>query len=250
MNTKCTYWLPIIALQSLAALSAGAADRSGDVGSYATGTVGFLEITREPPLLTLKADPAFDLICEAAEATLSQLHCPYSPALNLTSRNFDPPSQIGQYLPHLRFTIQIDTIDHQAVAGGGIDNNADLNQFWFSWGFQSAVAERAQPDPKTVTMAFIEPDEEWGHVQPPMNVWHGQVENGCNPASPVDLMMRNRISRDNGPELGEVTLQDTFTGNGNYNVRYTVYAEEDDETANFVFKGHLLAYCTNELWHP
>jgi hypothetical protein len=197
----------------------------------------------------MKADRTFDFICEAAEATQPQLHCPYAPALNLTSRNFDPPSQIGQYLPHLRFTVLIDTIDHQAVAGGGIDNNADINQFWLSWGFQSMVAERAQPDPKTVFPVFIEPNEVWGNDQP-RPVWHGQVENGCNPIADVDLMMRNTFSRDGGPDVGEVTLYDSFTGNGNYTVRYTVQAEEGDEAANFVVRGHLHAYCTDELWQP
>jgi hypothetical protein len=247
MNTKCTYLLPIVAVQSLAAVSAVAADRSTDASGFTAGSVGFLEITREPPPLTMKADPTSDFICKAAEGMLPQLHCPYAPSLNLTSRNFDPPSQIGQYLPHLRFWIYIDTIDHQAVAGGGIDNDADLNQFWLSWGFQSVVAERAQPDPKTVFPVFIEPNEVYAQQR---SLWHGQVENGCNPAIPVDLMMRSVISRDNGPTLGEVTLQDSFTGNGNYTVRYTVQAEEGDEAAKFVFRGHLIAYCSNELWHP
>ncbi|MBB6096274.1 hypothetical protein HNQ60_005196 [Povalibacter uvarum] len=242
MNTELMVLLPIAA-QSIATLPA---DAAGKTGSYTTGSGGFLEVTRDPPLLT---DPAFDFICETAEAMRPQSHCPYAPARNLTSRNFLPPSQIGQYLPHLRFHIHIDTIDHQPVAGGGIDNNADLNQFWLHWEFESNVAERVRPDVPAGFMFFNEPGELYDPPQP-RTFWYGQVENGCSPAAHVDLEMHSRIGRDGGFDNGAVTLHDSFTGNGNYTIVYTIYAEEEEEAANFVFRGHLIAYCTDELWYP
>ena len=246
MNTKFMHLLPIVVAQSLATPPADTADKTG---GYTTGSPGFLEISRDPPLLTMKADPAFDFICETAGALLPHLHCLPVRALNLTSRNFQPPSQIGQYLPHLAFSIHIDTIDHQALAGGGIDNNADLNQFYLQWEFESDVAERTHLQAQSGFMFFNEPGELYDPPQPRV-IWHGQVENGCNPAANVDLKMFTRIHRDGGFTNGEVTMYDSFTGNGNYTVVYTIYAEEEEEAANFVFRGHLIAYCTDELWSP
>ena len=245
MKTRFTNLLPLVVAPLLAALPAVAADRGGNAGGYTTGSVGFLEPSREPPLLTMQADPTFDFICEAAQARLPLLHCPYAPALNLTNRNFQPPSQIGQYLPHLHITILMDTIEHVATAGGGIDNNADLNQFWLSWAFESDVAVFTQPDPTTAFPVFIEPDETWAPPQP-RPIWNAQIENGCSPTTHVDLQMHSEVNRDGGG-LGEVDLQDSFVGNGYYYVRYTVQAVEDDEAADFVFRGHLIAYCTDYL---
>lgn len=163
------------------------------------------------------------------------LRCP-SPVAH--GGGYLPPDTLTADVPHLRFHLILDDIEHTPVAGGGLSSASVTGE----WSATSGTANHQGPGGSPVFVA-PGPGETWG-----FNTWmyQGVEYNGClGGTQDFDIELETTII-DGGP-VGSIALSDGVSGTGYYVFEYTVRATgADGEVSDYTFRGEAHLFCSGD----
>ena len=163
-----------------------------------------------------------------------------------------PPGTVTAKLPNLRLNIILREIQNVLVSGSGVDisgtHHADL-QGYFQIG--SSNADYSLPlDDGFYFLPLPAPGDTWSAMNNANQLFAGLIVNGCLSAATFELSLHSSVfagSHDDeidGP-FGGIQAEDSVTGPGYYNFKYTIRATDPDgNQSDVIFSGDADSFCT------